>query len=233
LLEDDFIRRALFNTVYLSAIAAVIAVVIAYPIALRVARRDDRLSKILFVSVLSVMFTSHVVRSLGWRAALSNGGVVSDVVGALGGPSDLGFVPGRIGVMIAMAHAALPFTFLVLLPVVEAVPARLEEAAKGLGAYPLRVLTKVTLPLSSAGVLGALLLAFATGTAAFTAPAILGGGQVTVLGTAIRQQMSVTLNYTMAAALAAAQLLVVLLIVVVAMRAARFQKAGALEGSQQ
>jgi len=63
-----------------------------------------------------------------------------------------------IGVIIANLVPAFPFVIVVMIPFIEQIDPNLERSARMLGASPLRVFTRVLLPLAIPGVLAAALL---------------------------------------------------------------------------
>ena len=96
----------------------------------------------------------------------------------------------------ALASAALAFPLLVrtVQVAIASVDARLEEAARTLGASPLRVFWTVTLPLASRGVIAGAVLAFARSIGEFGATISFAGnvpGQTRTLPLAIWSELQV------------------------------------------
>lgn len=180
-LSDEFLRTALLNTLKLSLIIAVLGTALAYPIAYTAARA--RLwGRLLFVIVVTVMFTSAVPRAMGWAALLSSGAVfeVND---------------GFTAVVIGTLHAVLPLAVIGLLPVCESVPRSLLEAARGLGASNWSIFWKIIVPHTEGGLVAVALLLFAVTAGAFTTPALLGRGGVALLSVLIRQEVLQILDW--------------------------------------
>ncbi len=82
---------------------------------------------------------------------------------------------------IAIGHVVLflPFAILVLAPRIERIDARLEEAARDLGAGPLRTFRSITLPLILPAVLSSYLIAFTFSYDEFAVANFVVGDQVT------------------------------------------------------
>ncbi|MFQ3649734.1 MAG: ABC transporter permease [Gemmataceae bacterium] len=72
----------------------------------------------------------------------------------------LGLHGTLLGLMLAQALLGLPLVYLATRAALAAVPAELLEAARGLGASPWQVWSRVTLPLMAPGVAGGAALAF-------------------------------------------------------------------------
>ncbi|MGH6761120.1 MAG: ABC transporter permease [Phyllobacterium sp.] len=74
----------------------------------------------------------------------------------------LNIASSYLGVIIAHAVVALPFVLVSVSSVLEGIDRRVELAAASLGASPITVFRRVTLPLARPGVLSGAVLAFAT-----------------------------------------------------------------------
>jgi putative spermidine/putrescine transport system permease protein len=74
----------------------------------------------------------------------------------------LGIASSYIGVIIAHAVVAMPFVVVSVTGALSGIDRRVERAAQSLGATPLTVFRRVTLPLALPGVLSGAVLAFAT-----------------------------------------------------------------------
>ncbi len=84
---------------------------------------------------------------------------------------------GPLGVAIAQVLAYTPIAYLVLVGVVRALDASLEEAAQTLGASPAYLLRTVTWPLARPGLANAFLLVAIESLADFANPIVVGGGK--------------------------------------------------------
>ena len=83
-----------------------------------------------------------------------------------------GVVGTKIGIAIAMAFVSLPFLVNAAREGFEAVPVRLEKAARTLGATPRQVFFTISLPLAWRGILSGLILMWARGISEFGAVVI-------------------------------------------------------------
>lgn len=84
---------------------------------------------------------------------------------------------GPLGVAVAQVLAYTPIAYLVLVGVVRALDASLEEAAQTLGASPWHVLRSVVWPLARPGLANAFLLVAIESLADFANPIVVGGGK--------------------------------------------------------
>jgi ABC-type spermidine/putrescine transport system permease subunit I len=200
-LSDPLLHRGILNTLRLSAFTSAIATGLASPIAYAIAR-SKRWGGLLFITVVTVMFTSAVPRAMGWKSLLLSGGLIS---------MNNAFAAVTIGTV----HAALPLAVIGLLPVCEALPRHLLEAAQGLGASKCTIFWRVIFPLTERGVVAVALLVFAVSAGAFTTPALLGGGQISLLSILIRQELLQVLDYGLGTTYAVILLVLVSIVAVV------------------
>jgi iron(III) transport system permease protein len=84
---------------------------------------------------------------------------------------------GLGAIIFVHAYTMYVFVFLFVSAALERFDASVEEAAAGLGAGPLRRLTRVTLPLLLPAIAGAMLLVFMNSLGSFSAPYVFGGGE--------------------------------------------------------
>jgi ABC-type spermidine/putrescine transport system permease subunit I len=211
-LSDPLLHRGIVNTFKLSLLTAVLATGLAYPIAYTVAR-SRVWGQPLFVIVVAVMFTSAVPRAMGWKSLLLSGGLVS-------------MPHGLAAATIGTVHAALPLAVIGLLPVCEAIPRNLLEAARGLGASTWAIFWRIILPLTERGVVAVALLVFAVSAGAFTTPALLGGGRVSLLSILVRQELLQVLDYGRGTTYAVILLLLVSAVAVITSLVSARRRAG-------
>jgi putative spermidine/putrescine transport system permease protein len=202
-LADSFTAELTLNSLWLSLSATAIALLLAYPVALFLFRTQSRFRGLLAVIAIMPMLVSGVVRVFGWLAILGDRGLVNTVAQSLG----LIATPMRLvfnwtGVTIGLAESILPYMILALLAGFGRLDRTLEEAARSLGASPLRTFARVTLPLSLPALALAAGLGFVLSMSAYITPKLLGGGRVFVLATEIFEQATTNTNWPVSAVLA-------------------------------
>lgn len=124
----------------------------------------------------------------------------------------LGIQTSRLTVILGHAALALPYTTLVIAARLEGFDIRLEEAAASLGASPLTVFRKVTLPLVASGIVAAALFAWTISFDEFIITFfIIGGAKQTLplkIWSLLKFGISPKINALSAVILAAALILV-------------------------
>ncbi|MBK9083682.1 MAG: ABC transporter permease [Rhizobiales bacterium] len=220
LFRDSFYSELLVSSVTISLVITALTLVLSYPIALYLHRARGLRRTVLLVLVISPLLTSAVVRTYGWIAILSDGGLVNSLLKALGLPAQR-LIFNTQGVVLGLAEILMPYMILALLAGFGRLDARLEEAAATLGARPRQAFWRVVLPLSLPGVMLGCLLCFVLAVSSFITPKLLGGGRVFLLATEIYDQAIVTLNWPLAATLSMVVLIVFGLALALYARAAR------------
>jgi putative spermidine/putrescine transport system permease protein len=221
---DPFYWRLAGNTLALSGAVAVFAVLLAYPLGLFLARTQSRWRGVLVALAIAPLLTSTVVRTYGWMVILSDRGLVNATLrgaGLIARPIQL--ANNTTGAIIAMVEIMMPYAILSVLSGLGRFRSEYAEAAATHGASPLRVFTRVILPLSLPGITTGLLLVFVLSISAFVTPRLMGGGRVFVFGTEIFNEATVTLNWPLAAVLS--MLLLAMFAVIMTMYARLFRSA--------
>ena len=210
-LVDPYYQKAFLRSAYLSALTAFVTLVLGYPVAYLLSRADAWWTRLVLLVLISSVFVSLVVRTLGWKTVLDDNGMLGRLVSALpvvGGSLKLLNTP--LGILVGLVHTELPFMILILLPVLQAISPSLEEAAAGLGAGRALTFWRVLLPLSGPGVVAGCLLVFSVSMGLYVPPALLGGNVVATMPTLIYSETMVALNYPLAAGLSTVLALVVM-----------------------
>ncbi|WP_419897464.1 ABC transporter permease [Roseomonas sp. USHLN139] len=203
LIEDDFTRELVWNTVTLAASSAALAVALALPIALLVRGASPRWRGLLALAAVAPLLVSGTARLVGWMAILGDRGMINALLTGMGlssGP--LALINNWTGVRIGLVESLMPYAVLVLLAGLGRLDPKLEEAAATLGANRFRTFLRVTLPLAAPALLAAWLLTLVLGISAFITPRLMGGGRVFVLATEIYDLALETVDWPGAAALA-------------------------------
>jgi putative spermidine/putrescine transport system permease protein len=221
-LEDGFTFELTFNSIWLSFTSTAIALCLSYPVALFLFRTQSRFRGVLAAIAVMPMLVSSVVRVFGWLAILGDRGMVNTLAQALGLTSaPMRLVYNWTGVTIGLAESIMPYMILALLAGFGRLDRTLEEAARSLGASPLRTFLRVTLPLSLPAIALASGLGFVLSMSAYITPKLLGGGRVFVLATEIFEQAMTNTNWPAAAVLAIYMLALLVVLIMISKLTAR------------
>ncbi len=218
-LFDPFYHEILWRTVQLSVVVTLISAVLGYPAAYLLARTRSRYRGLLMIATIFPFLVSALVRSYGWMVWLGNNGVLNQLLRSL----HLVEEPVKLmydikGVAIGLVHILLPYMILSLAAIIQTIDPALEDACHSLGAGGWQTFRRVIFPLSVPGLIAGSVLVFCISMTAFVTPQLLGGPTVKVTSTMVYQNVQVTFDWAMAAALASVLLVVTLGIVAVSQR---------------
>ena len=196
------------QSVWYSLISAFICLLIGYPVAYYIARQKPTTQKILYLLVMLPMCMSFLLRTLAWVGLLQDTGIINTLLGKLGiGPLRLIRTPGAV--VLGMVYNYLPYMILPLYAVIVKIDRRLIEAAEDLGCPPVKVFTKVILPLSVPGILSGITMVFVPAVSTFYISQKLGDANTMLIGDTIEQQFKQGNNPNMGAALSLVLMLLV------------------------
>lgn len=168
-------REALTNTLIFAVLSTIIAQVIGLVTAIVVARTDVPGRGFFADALIWPLFVSHLVMALGWTIMYGPSGYVTGLVSMATGiqqPWNLYTIPG-LSVVAGVATA--PLTFLYCLASANAQDPALEDAARTVGAGPLRVLFSVSLPLLRPALVFSTVQNFVIALETLSIPLLLGG----------------------------------------------------------
>jgi putative spermidine/putrescine transport system permease protein len=217
-LADAYYWKALIDTLLISLLVTLVTFLAGYPLAYFMIfhLRSASLRRLIYVVLVTPLFTSNIVRAFGWIVILGRRGMVNAgllAVGVIDAPLDLLY--NKLSIIVGLAYILLPLMVLTVCSVLQSLDRSLIDAARDLGASPSVAFLTVTLPLSVPGVVAGSIIVFALSVSAYVIPSILSGGREIVMSMLIFQQYMATFRPDVGATLS-----VVLLVVTLALIAA-------------
>lgn len=209
--------ETLLDTVLISLITVLICIAVGFPSAYILARMRSKWGTTLLALILCASFITIVVKVLGLVILFGNQGPINTFLlwmGLIDRP--LRILGSVSGVVIGLVQYTIGFFIVMMFGIIRTIPRSLEEAAEIHGASRWRVMTRVIIPISMPGLVGASLIAFSLSMGAFASPALLGGGRVLTLPVVIQRTLLMESRYGIAAALSAVLLIAVLLVNLIA-----------------
>ncbi len=213
---DAFFIRILGFSIGLSIAAAVIAVLIAFPFtySLTRARRGTQIFALVFL--LAVLSLSEVIIGFSWSTLLSRTAGVSNLFVALGlFERSAAYYPSLPALLLGLVYLSFPYTVLVLYPALSRLDPELSEAARMMGASPVRTFFTVVVPVMKRTIISTIILAFVFTLGAYILPQTLGKPPHWTLSVHITDQAIFEANLPFAAAMAILLLLVSLVMVAI------------------
>ncbi len=223
-LADPQYLRVLLGSLKLAALTTVICIAVGYPFGYLMARLNPVARSVVMLLIIVPFWTNALIRIYGWRILLLNNGPLNTLLLSLGvirEPIRLLYTDGAV--LLGMVYALIPFMILPTFTTVDKLDFTVVEAARDLGAGPLRAFLTVTVPLTLSGLMAGCVLVFIPSMGLFFLSDLLGGN-TTVLAGGLIQRLINSRDLPMAAALS------VLLLTVTGAVIAVYRRLGGSEG---
>ena len=166
------------------------------------------------VGLLAILSLSEVIIGFAWSTLFSRTAGITNLFVALGLMDEAGSLSPSFGaVLTGMVYQAFPYTVLVLYPSVARLDPSLVEAARTLGASPIRAFFNLVVPVLRNALLATLIMVFVFALGSYLLPQLLGRPQHWTLSVLITDQAIYQSNMPFAAAMAVFLVLVSLALV--------------------
>ncbi len=201
-----------WRTFWISALTTVLCLVLALPVAFYMARLAHAWRARLLLLVIVPFWTNFVIRVFAWQQILHAEGMLAQCLRAIHllGPAD-SLLYNAGAVVLVSVYTFLPFAILPLFAAAEKFDFGLLDAARDLGAKPLRAFVSVFLPGVRQGIVTAVFVVFIPMLGSYVIPDMVGGTDSEMLGNKIAQRNFNDRNIPQAAALSGALTLAVLI----------------------
>src|SRR6476620_4555860 len=170
-------REALYGTVVVSLGSVIGALLVGVPLALLLTRTEFRGRRVLSGVATLPAALPPLVGVLAFLFLYGESGVVTRAVQHVLGLKQAPWTfTGLSAVIFVHAYTMYVYVFLFVSAGLERYDTTLDEAATGLGASRALLLRRITLPLLTPSLAGAMLLVFMSALGSFSAPYVFGGG---------------------------------------------------------
>jgi len=216
---DPGFLDAAWRTAWISALTTALCVALALPVAWRIRLATPKWRPWLLLVIILPFWTSFLVRVFSWRALLQSSGPLATFlreIGLLGDGVQLLYNP--VIVVIVMVATYLPMAVLPVHAAMEKLDLQIYEAARDLGAGPVRAFWRAVVPAVRKSLLAAALLVGIPALGSYVVPEMVGGMDSEMLGSKIGQRLFSDRNLPQAAALAAGLALAAMPLVWLALR---------------
>jgi spermidine/putrescine transport system permease protein len=192
------------RTLVYVASATALSLLIGYPVAYYLARHAGRYRVLLLLLIIAPFWINYLMRMLAWVNLLTTDGYVNQIlmfVGALDAPREW-LVGKHETVILGLVYGYVPFLILPLFAALDRIDQRVIEAARDLGASPAQAFLRVTLPLSSQGVLaGCVIIMLPMFGDYYTATLLSGSPKTNMISKLIEQNINASAGGSTGAAL--------------------------------
>ncbi|MCB2294114.1 ABC transporter permease [Clostridium algoriphilum] len=211
---EQIYLKVIFLTLKIAFLVTISCLVLSYPVSYFIIKlKSPKLKKVILQLIMIPFWISLLVRTFSWIVVLQDQGVVNSILKSLGITSQpVSLVYNTTGVLIGMTHVLLPYMILNVYSTMEGIDRNLVQVAQVMGAKPTRAFWEIFFPLSVPGILSGSMLVFILALGYFITPALLGGAQDMTISMLIQNNISNTLNWSLASALALVLFLITLVL---------------------
>jgi putative spermidine/putrescine transport system permease protein len=208
---STFFGGVLSFSLGLSILVAVCCVILALPFTYLLTRMQKQVQVVWLVALLSILSLSEVIIGFAWSTLFSRTAGITNILVLLGLMQEpVALTPSFAAVLTGMVYQAFPYTVLVLFPALVRLDPTLTEAARTLGASPVKAFATVVIPALRNTIIATLIMVFIFALGSYLLPQLLGRPQHWTLSVLITDQAIYQSNMPFAAAMAVFLVLVTL-----------------------
>lgn len=197
-----YIERALFSA-GLCALIAAISVTVAFPFTYFLTTFRRRTQDLWLIYILAQLSLSEVLIAFSWQILLSRTAGIGNILAWLGiVEQSFAMTPSAGAVLAALVYLTIPFSVLLLFPALSRMDRSLLEAARTLGASPVRTFFTVVVPVARQAIISGAVTVFVLTLGALIVPQVLGKPQHWTLSVLITDQAIFNFDMPFASALA-------------------------------
>lgn len=215
LVRDSLYVNAYLSSLKIAVISTAFCLLIGYPMAYAIARMNPSTRNVMIMLVVLPSWTSFLIRIYAWIGILKGNGILNNFLIGIGLIDEpLQILYSDAAVYIGVVYAYLPFMVLPLYANLVKLDLRLLEAAYDLGARPLTVFWRITLPMSRAGIIAGSMLVMIPVVGEFVIPEMLGSPDTLMIGRVLWQEFFNNRDWPVASAVAIVMLVLLLIPIV-------------------
>ena len=175
LFSDTYYLRILGGTLFQAVLITLTVMGLAYPMAVFIYRRSARWQTVTRLIVLLPKLTNLLVLTYGLLVMFSNSGLINQALLTLGVITQpLPMFANTFAVVMTETVLLAPYPILLLVSQFEDLDPHLEQAARGMGATPLRAFYETIFKLTLPGLVAATGITFVWAFGAYVGPVIMG-----------------------------------------------------------
>ena len=211
--QDAFYAQSFWLTVWIALVVTAATAVMGYILAYTFTLVPKWAAGIGLGLVALPFWTSVLVRTYAWLVLLQHRGIVNTALINLGIiDTPLRMMHNLTGTVIGMVHILLPFMVFPIYSALQRIDPDYMRAAHALGATPVYAFWRVHFPLARAGLAAGVILVFVLSLGFFVTPSLLGGGRTMMMSLVIYRDISLSLDWGPASAIATLFVIAVLAI---------------------
>ncbi|WP_032901368.1 ABC transporter permease [Mesorhizobium ciceri] len=214
--ETPVYLKVIGKTLRIASLTTISCVILGYPLVYWLRGLSPRGRSICLVLVLLPFWISILIRTYAWIVILGNDGIVNRVLIAMRlVHQPVQFLYNELGVLIGMVNVLLPFFVLPLYAAFSRFDERCFQAAASLGGSRRAIFWRLFLPMSGPSVAASATLVFILSLGFYITPAVLGGGNVTMIANMLDVLINTLPRWETAAALSTILMITILILYMV------------------
>ncbi len=191
-----------FRSLLIGVVTTLCCLLLGFPFAYFMARTNKKLKPWYALLIIIPFWSSSLITTYAIIIIIKARGLLNSVLLSLGIiHQPLHILYTNFAVIIGLVYNLLPFMILPLYANLEKLDMRLIEAARDLGAKPIRILFKIIIPYAAPGMFAGCLFVLLPAITLFFIPELLGGARSLLLGNIIQDQFITTRNWPLGASL--------------------------------
>jgi ABC-type spermidine/putrescine transport system permease subunit I len=205
--------QSFIRTIEVTSVVVCVCLIFAYPSAYYLAYSvSKKWQPFLLFLIILPSWSSLLIRTFSWMVVLRPNGFFDSYLKMLNlYDQPLSILYTKTAAIIGLIHIYLPFMILPIYSCLKNMDKNLILAARTLGATSTRAFLRITLPLSSAGIITGVFLVTLPVFGAFITPKLLGGTRDIMLGNVIEMQFKDLYNWPFGAAISSIFAIVILI----------------------
>ncbi len=205
ILGTESVLIAFVNSFKYSILTTLICIFFGYLLAYSLYRSKIKNKYLVLLLLILPMWTNILLRINALASIFKSENILSDIFGFKG----LNIIGTDWAILLGMVFTYLPFIVLPIYTSLEKIDPSLQEAALDLGVTEFTKFWKVTVPLSSKGVVSGSMMVLLPCLSGFAIPKVLGAGNILLIGNIIEQSFT-NMSYNQGAVLAIILLVIIL-----------------------
>jgi putrescine transport system permease protein len=219
LFTDSLYISSYLYSLKVAAVSTMCCLLVGYPMAYGIARSPPTTRNIYLMLIILPFWTSFLLRVYAWIGLLKNNGVINNVLMSLGIIHEpITMMQTDFAVYIGIVYSYLPFMILPLYSNLEKHDRTLLEAAADLGSRPWKAFMRITLPLSTPGIVAGALLVFIPAVGEYVIPSLLGRTDQLMIGRVLSDEFFANRDWPVASAVATAMLILLVVPIMIFQR---------------
>jgi spermidine/putrescine transport system permease protein len=179
--------KALLLSLGLALISTMICLILAYPLAMILSSMSVNQNSLIVLLFILPMWMNFLLRTLAWQTLLEKTGVINSLLSALHLPA-LNIINTPYAIVLGMVYNFLPFMVLPIYNSLVKLDPNVLNAARDLGANGIQTFTRITLPLTTPGIVSGITMVFVPSMTTFVISDLLGGSKILLIGNVIEQE---------------------------------------------